>query len=58
MTDHQRELSNEEVKKAENEGIYSLFSDWEKMGYGVYGARIVEVDGKHILRYSMGSSCD
>ena len=54
----EREITEDEAKKAEEKGVYSLFHPAILMGYGVYDADIVSRDGKKILRYSMGSSCD
>lgn len=57
---HERVLSDEELKKVEeNDGdVYCLFSMAQLVGYGVYGARIVERnDGKYLM-FEMGSSCD
>lgn len=58
MVDVERELSIEEIKKIETNGVYSIFPDWELMGYGVYGAQVFEKDNKKWIRYSTGSSCD
>ena len=58
MVDIERELKEEEIKKIETDGVYSIFSDWELMGYGVYGAQVFERDGKKWIYYSTGSSCD
>ena len=60
MTTHQRKLSEEDLQKImENDGdLYCLFSEAQIMGYGVYGAHIIELDGDKYLRFSMGSSCD
>lgn len=59
MKDITRELTDEEVKKAEEHGVYSLFDDWQLMGYGVYGAQVYEdKDGKKMLYYRTGDSCD
>ena len=58
MKSHERKLTEEEVKKAEKEGVYSLFSEAMIMGYGVYSARIIDRDGEKILQYSCGESCD
>lgn len=52
------ELTEEDIKKIEEKGIYSMFSDSMIMGYGVYGAHIADKDGKKVLRFSMGDSCD
>ena len=60
MTTYQRKLSEEDLQKImENDGdVYCLFSEAQIMGYGVYGAQIIMIDGQKFLRYSMGDSCD
>ena len=60
MTTYQRKLSEEDLQKImENDGdVYCLFSEAQIMGYGVYGARVIMIDGQKFLRYSMGDSCD
>lgn len=60
MTTYQRKLSEEDLQKImENDGdLYCLFSEAQIMGYGVYGAHIIELDGDKYLRFSMGDSCD
>ncbi len=60
MTYHQRKLTEDDLKKIEENGgdLYCLFTEAQIMGYGVYGARIVERnDGKYLM-FEMGSSCD
>ena len=58
MRDVERELKEEEIEKIETYGVYSIFPDWMLMGYGVYGARLFERDGKKWIYYSTGDSCD
>ena len=60
MTYHQRKLTEDDLKKIEENGgdLYCLFTEAQIMGYGVYGARIVERnDGKYLM-FEMGNSCD
>lgn len=60
MTYHQRKLTEDDLKKIKENGgdLYCLFTEAQIMGYGVYGARIVERnDGKYLM-FEMGSSCD
>ena len=52
------EISKEDYEKALKEGASSLVSDSIKMGYGLYGSSVSEVDGKYYLTYERGSSCD
>jgi hypothetical protein len=60
MTYHQRKLTEDDLKKIEenNGDIYCMFTEAQIMGYGVYGARIVERDDGKYLMFEMGSSCD
>ena len=60
MTTYQRKLSEEDLKKIEEHDgdVYCMFSEAQIMGYGVYGAHIIELDGDKYLRFSMGDSCD
>ena len=60
MTLYQRKLSEEDLKKIEEHDgdVYCMFSEAQIMGYGVYSAQIVTLDGQKFLRYSMGDSCD
>lgn len=60
MRDCERRLTDEDLRKVmENDGdLYCLFSEAQIMGYGVYGANIIEIDGDKYLRFSMGDSCD
>ena len=54
----ERTLTETEIKKAEKEGAESLIPTFIHQGYGVYGARIVERDGKKVLIYERGESCE
>ena len=60
MRDCERRLTDEDLRKVkENDGdVYCLFTQAQIMGYGVYGANIIEIDGDKYLRFSMGDSCD
>ena len=60
MTTYQRKLSKDELKEIEEHDgdVYCLFTESQIMGYGVYGAHIIEIDKEKYLRYSLGSSCD
>lgn len=58
MKRYEKVITDEDVERAKTEGINCLFSDNLLYGYGVYGAHIVEKDGKHILVYELGDSCD
>lgn len=52
------EITKEEYEKAKEKGAESIIGMSVKMGYGVYGAMVYEVDGRYYLRYESGSSCD
>lgn len=58
MVDITVPISKEEYDKAQANGAYSIIGDSIKMGYGVYGASVTEVDGRYYLSYSRGDSCD
>lgn len=52
------EISKEDYEKALKEGAYCLISEAIICGYGAYGAKVTEVEGKYYLSYSRGNSCD
>ena len=58
MVDVTYEITKEEFEKAQKEGADVLVGDDVKMGYGLYGARVKESEGKYYLSYSRGESCD
>ena len=58
MTDVTYEISEEQYKKAQEEGADSLIPQAIAMGYGAYGANVYEEKGKYYLTYWRGSSCD
>lgn len=60
-----REISKEIYDRAtENRGYITMgdmdtvFSEAELCGYGVYGAKAKEENGKYYCHFSLGSSCD
>ena len=61
-----REISKEQFDRAikEHNGYIApvdkeeIFSMSELCGYGVYGARAAEQDGKYYVVYRLGLSCD
>ena len=53
-----REISKEEYIRAQEGSPYDLISDNLKMGYGVYCAKVYEIDGNYYLTFDMGDSCD
>lgn len=40
------------------EDIPAVFTEAERWGYGLYGNRVYEKDGKYFVSYTLGSSCD
>lgn len=58
MVSVKREITEEEYKKALEEGPRSIVSESVVMGYGCYGATVSEHDGKYYLSYERGDSCD
>ena len=51
-------ISKEEYDKALKDGATSIIGIAEKMGYGVYGAKVYESNGQFYLSYDRGDSCD
>lgn len=47
-----------EVYEKNKDNPEALVPDWVQMGYGCYGARFVQCDGKYYMQYSRGDSCD
>ena len=59
MVDVTYQISKEEYEQAKEKGAMSLITDPALIsGYGVYGARVSEADGKYYLSFSRGNSCD
>lgn len=58
MVSVKREITEEEYKKALEEGPRSIVSESVICGYGCYGATVSEHDGKYYLSYERGDSCD
>ena len=58
MVSVKREITEEEYKKALEEGPRSIVSESVIQGYGCYGATVSEHDGKFYLSYERGESCD
>lgn len=59
------EISKEVYDRAQKNRSYIASEDMGKLftvsqlcGYGVYGARAFEKDGKYLCAYNIGSSCD
>ena len=58
MTFLQIALTEEDLKKIEDDGIYSMFEDHQIMGRGILDAEVVDIRCEKFLRYREGSSCD
>ena len=60
-----RKISKSQYERAIQNGGYlthfdmmTVFTDSERLGYGVYGGRVHEEDGAYFVSYRLGSSCD
>jgi len=59
MVPIKREITKEQAEKVIHENDWSnIFSQSEVCGYGVYGERVREEDGKYYVEYYRGDSCD
>lgn len=65
ITGLEREITREQYDRGiSNSGYLTkedrevVFTDAERLGYGIYGGSVHEVDGKYYVWYSRGSSCD
>ena len=59
MVHIRREITKEQAEKVIHEKDWSdIFDVSEVCGYGVYGERVLELDGKYYVDYSRGESCD
>lgn len=61
----EREILAEQYARAQAHNSYLteadrniVFTDSERLGYGVYGGDVLERDGKYYVRFSLGSTCD
>ena len=61
----EREISKEVYDRAvknrnfiAKEDEDTVFTEAERWGYGVYGDRVFEKDGKYFVAYERGDSCD
>ena len=61
-----REISKEQYERAQEnrngyltkEDMEVVFDESERYGYGVYGTRVMIKDGKYVVQFSLGSTCD
>jgi len=59
MVPIKREITKEQAEKVIHENDWSnIFSQSEVCGYGVYGERVREEDGKYFVEFYRGESCD
>lgn len=65
MTRHEKEITHEQYRRGvENHGYVDerdredIFTDAERLGYGVYSDHVHERDGKFYVSYLLGDSCD
>lgn len=59
MVPIKREITKEQAEKVIYENDWSnIFSQSEVCGYGVYGERVREEDGKYFVEFYRGESCD
>ena len=54
-----REITKEQyINATMNNDANGIFTDQEVCGYGVYGERYFEQDGKCFVSFCLGDSCD
>lgn len=54
-----KEITEEQYKQVkEHHNAAGIFEEREVCGYGVYGDRYYEQDGKYYVSYMLGDSCD
>lgn len=59
MVPIKREITKEQAEKVIHENDWSnIFSQSEVCGYGVYGERVREENGKYYVEFYRGESCD
>ena len=65
MTRHEKEITREQYQRGvENHGylakddMQDVFTDAERLGYGVYSPIVHEIDERFYVHYLLGSSCD
>ena len=59
MVPIKREITKGQAEKVIHENDWSnIFSQSEVCGYGVYGERVREEDGKYFVEFYRGESCD
>lgn len=65
MTSYKRSITKEQYERAMSARGYltkedreTVFTDSERLGYGVYDGMVCNKDGEYFVLYSLGSSCD
>lgn len=61
-----REITKEQYERAQEnrngyltkEDMEVVFDDSERLGYGVYDTKTMIKDGKYVVQFSLGSTCD
>lgn len=54
-----REITKEQyINATEKHDAKGIFTAQESMGYGIYGERFYERNGKYYVSFMMGDSCD
>lgn len=59
MVPIKREITKEQAENViQHNNWEGIFDISEVCGYGVYGERVCEEDGKYVVEYYRGDSCD
>lgn len=65
MKEYTREITKEQYENALSNNMYitesdkyDIFSDSERLGYGVYSPIAHEADGRYYVWFHLGDSCD
>lgn len=58
ITKEQYERAMERNGRLTPEDFCEVFTMSERCGYGVYGAHVFIDDGKYVVAYEIGTSCD
>lgn len=65
MRTHKREITKEQYDNAMDnqrfiteEDMTKIFSDSERLGYGVYLPQVKEENGRYYVWFELGDSCD
>lgn len=60
-----RQISEDIYRRAKENGgrisdvdVSAVWSRAEQVGYGIYGHKVYEQDGKYFVEYELGESCD